>query len=525
MSNGAGVGSKAPTTKQQGSTENQMQAEALTELLTAAGLEPSDFLTALQAVAEAKKATQKSPEKEKNIYKEKELVYDDENAFIYRRGDTSGKIYYLRIYDKQRKKPYIKSLGTTDRIKAITTARLIYQDIKGKISRGERLKAITTEELVSLYTDKLRGKITEIPKKGITPGTFKLKQYFLKKWIEYINHLGHTKTPIDRIPPERTRDYATWFLNQPKQDGTARSIEQINNSITEIRKAYKDIAVRDKYISSEQIPEIDRLLEQPDEAYKRDILELEQYDRLWKFMFYDWIKEQDISTEEKLKRIIFYNTVIILYRTGLRPKEMLGLKVMEITRNEADSPELQKTHLKIKVRKENSKTGISRIIVAPIKKEIERIKAAYKEMGVPHEPQDYLLFNPHSKERKQYTRQSLYQRLQQVLEKSGLKEELKAEGKKVSLYSSRHSFITWKLRHGNVPIHLVAKLAGTSIDKIEKTYGHIEIERQTELLTRNQGYARSAEVELETHFEAEGIIFMPELDIREERANRQRTIL
>lgn len=493
------------TTKQQENTEKQAQAEVLAGLLNAAGLEPQDFLTALQAVAEAKRVTQKNEKtnKDKNIYQEKELVYDDENAFIYRRGDTAGKVYYLRIYDKQRKKPFIKSLGTRDRIKAITTARLIYQDIKGKISRGERLRAITTEELISIYTNDLRKKITNIPKEGITPETFRLKQYFLGKWLEFIKDIGHLKTPIDQIPKEKTRDYGTWFLNLPKQDGSSRSREQINNSITEIRRAYKVIAVRDRYISNDQIPEIDKLKEQSDEAYKRDILEVEQYNRLWKFMLYKWIPEKGVSMQEKQKRIIFYNTLGILYNTGLRPKEMLGLRVSEITKNEADNPELQKTHLKIKIRKENSKTGRSRIIVAPIKKRVERIKAAYKELGVPHQSQDFLIFNPHSKERKEYSRQSLYQRLQQVLEQSGLKEELDATGKKVSLYSSRHAFITWRLRYGNVPIHLLAKAAGTSIDKIEKTYGHIEVERQTELLTRGQGYATNAEVFVQSKIEAE----------------------
>jgi hypothetical protein len=52
---------------------------------------------------------------------------------------------------------------------------------------------------------------------------------------------------------------------------------------------------------------------------------------------------------------------------------------------------------------------------------------------------------------------------------------------------------------------LVAKVAGTSIQKIEQTYGHIEVEKQTEMLTRNQGRARTAEVDLESKIEAEEI--------------------
>ena len=312
-----------------------------------------------------------------------------------------------------------------------------------------------------------------------------------------------SKRSIDQVKPEWTRDYGYWLLKKPRPDGKTRGVEQINNSITEITKMYHQVAVRDRYISKDQVPEIDRLKQAPDDSYKRDILSMEQYERLWKFMYYKWIPEKGITPIEKQKRTIFYNVIGILYNTGLRPKELLGLKVLEITKNEADTKELQQTHLKIKIRASNSKTGKSRIIVSPIKKRVDRIKKAYKELGVEHLPQDNFIFNPQSKERKPYTRQALYQRLQEVLEKSGLKEELAEDSKKVSLYSSRHAFITWRLRYGNVPIHLVAKVAGTSIQKIEQTYGHIEVEKQTELLTRNQGRARTAEVDLVSKLEVE----------------------
>ena len=40
---------------------------------------------------------------------------------------------------------------------------------------------------------------------------------------------------------------------------------------------------------------------------------------------------------------------------------------------------------------------------------------------------------------------------------------------------------------------------------IEQTYGHIEVEKQTELLTRGQGYAEKAEVDLKSKVDAEEI--------------------
>ena len=90
----------------------------------------------------------------------------------------------------------------------------------------------------------------------------------------------------------------------------------------------------------------------------------------------------------------------------------------------------------------------------------------------------------------------LANRLHKVLELSGLKEKFDAEEKKINLYSFRHQWFTWRLRYGNVPIHLLAKAGGNSIEKIQSTYSHIKVEQQADLLTKAQGFAKAAEVDL-----------------------------
>ena len=512
----------SPDPQKQTSNTQQQQVEALGALLSAYDLDAADLLSAIQNLAAAKAAAKDAATEtpaDKSIYQDKENIYDDEHAFIYRRGDTVKRPYYLRIYDESNKNPFIRSLRTTDRIKAIATARSIYQEVKGKLERGERIKSITSEELIKIYLEKIKKRITDIPKQGITAQTYRNKEYYLRNWLEYISEIGYKDTPIDAIKPDKTRDFGIWLLNKPKQQNSPKSTQRINSNITEVKHFYREVAVRDRYISSDKIPEIDRLKEQPDEGYKRDIFTKEQYDKFWRFMLYNWIKEKEITHEEKQKRIIYYHSTLILYHTGLRPKEYLGLRYAEITNHKTD--DIKDIDLmKIVVRRENSKTGRSRIVIAPIRKRVEAIQEAYAALGVELTPQDYIALNPQSKNRSAYTRQALYDRLKSVLEKSGLQEELDAEGKKVSLYSSRHAYISWRLLYGNTPIHLVAKAAGTSIQKIEKTYGHIEVEKQAELLTRNQGFSRKAKVDLLTEFDEEKITFTPDLNILEERLNR-----
>lgn len=461
----------------------------LSALLTEAGVDENSLVTALEAIRIAKQIPIQDKEDLK-FFADKTLVYDDHEAFIYRRGDSKSGRFYFRIYDEKSRKPIYRSLRTSDKTKALVAARILFIEIKGKIERGEKIKCITTSELIQIYLATINSKISEIPRQGITPENARLKRYFLQNWQEYIEERGLSATPIDRIPPEKTRDFGKTLLSKPKKDGKTRSRELINNNITEIMRMYKTVAVREKYISSDHTPQIDRLEIQPDESYKRDILSEEQYERYWSYLHFTYTREKGVSEEEILKRKIFQHFIGLLYQTGMRPKELLGLKIKEISSNPKWDKEKRKSLVTLKIRKENSKTGKGRIAVAPVKSKIDTILNAYRLLGFTHEPEDYLFCNYLTKERKSYTRQNYYQRLKLTLEKSGLQQELDKEGKSITLYSGRHSYACWRLRHGDVPIYLLAKQMGTSIQKIESTYGHIEVETQADVITRAQDHIR-----------------------------------
>ena len=87
----------------------------------------------------------------------------------------------------------------------------------------------------------------------------------------------------------------------------------------------------------------------------------------------------------------------------------------------------------------------------------------------------------------------MYQRLNKVFADSGLKDEFDSEDKNVSLYSFRHQYACWRLRYGEVPIHLLAKQMGTSVQKIEKTYGHIMVVEQADEITKGQQILRRSD--------------------------------
>jgi len=90
-------------------------------------------------------------------------------------------------------------------------------------------------------------------------------------------------------------------------------------------------------------------------------------------------------------------------------------------------------------------------------------------------------------ERNSYGRMIYHQRLRKTLTDCGLQEVFDKENKRVSLYSFRHLFAFWRLAKGRTPIHLLAKNMGTSVEHIEKTYGHITTTLHSDLLTAGMG--------------------------------------
>ena len=66
-------------------------------------------------------------------------------------------------------------------------------------------------------------------------------------------------------------------------------------------------------------------------------------------------------------------------------------------------------------------------------------------------------------------RMIMYNILKDTLTASGLQEELDKEVKSITPYSFRHFYDYLKLIN-KVPIHLLSKNMGTSIQKIESTY-------------------------------------------------------
>ena len=113
--------------------EAQENINALASLLNAKGLDASDFIDVINALANIKKRDAEKEEKQEakqdepsnKFVKEKEYVYPGvrTDIFIFKNGNTKSGKYYVWIYDEKTKRRFTQSLRTTNRIESVSKGR------------------------------------------------------------------------------------------------------------------------------------------------------------------------------------------------------------------------------------------------------------------------------------------------------------------------------------------------------------------------------------------------------------------
>ena len=478
-----------------GSGRNQL--DAIQSLLEANGLDAGDLLNAILVIADAKKIKQEVDKKEQNkskakIIQDKTFIYPNiTDAYIFRYGRTKSKNYYLRIYDEKTKKSIVRSLKTQSFQDALVKSQVIYREQKDALLKGRKLNSITTKELVDMYLEYQRKRISTTPHTGIMEGAYRLSVHRTSVWLEFITELKLHRRGIENIPPEKVRDYGLWLKKKPKQryEKTERDNAVINHNICEIKRMYNKIALPERYLSKDDAPDINYLPIPREQSAKRDILEEIEYEELMKWMQYKYLRETEISEKEKVVRSLFHKYIGILYNSGMRSSECLGLRWNDIHINPLDNEEQKKVNRLIKIHYTKSKTGRSREIVAPITVRLDAIKRDYKKLGIIPEIDDFIFQNPATTRKGKNIPFGIpfaEKRLKRVLIDSGLQKKLEETGRTITLYSSRHFYCTMRLQHG-VSMEKLALNMGTSLQYIQSTYSHIQTRRNTEELTKGMG--------------------------------------
>ena len=188
---------------------------------------------------------------------------------------------------------------------------------------------------------------------------------------------------------------------------------------------------------------------------RREEFTVEEYRKLHT-MGRAWVKAARTKTS-LWYRTMTYNLILIACNTGMRPPELRNLRWRDVW------PAKDREGRDIFVLFVQGK-GLSRKLVAPksVGDYLDRVRAISKATA----PDDPVFTTSNGK-----PAQTLYQTLiEDVLTHAGLRQG--ADGTMRTTYCFRHTYATFRLQMG-VDVYFLAQQMGTSVQMIEKHYGHV----------------------------------------------------
>ena len=477
------------------------QIEGIKNLVDEGGYDVEQLLSVLNALNvikknDAKKRDQENEEPPENkVFLDKEFVYETrDDVYIYRDNRTKKKGYYVRIYDPKTQKHWSKSLKTTNRMVAMTQAEQIYAEKKGRLNFGVRPVSITCKELVQMYQVERRKELTDIPHHGITHQSFDTLCRHIKYWEEYMQVKGHTNTKLEDIPTELGLTFGLWIKEQKKKANTSTSSRNnytINHTIAAVKKMYRDIAKHKKYITENEMPMFKYLKVNRETRSRKDVITAEEFTAITKWMNYKYCNEKGITNKERIKRRVWNLAFTIMHYTGCRPSELLKMKWADIRELRTNDKLERKINKILFIPQENSKTGRSRELVAPIGEQLNSLKKWYKQEPFSFEctPDRYVfprLTLTDIENNIPTTTVAWTKRIKATMEGSERDGVWDSQGRRITLYSSRHYYITEAIMRG-VTMNDIALNCGTSIQYIEETYSHITTTMRSKDITQGLG--------------------------------------
>ena len=475
--------------------------EGIKNLVDEGGYDVEQLLSVLNALNvikknDAKKQNQENAEPEENkVFLDKEFIYETrDDVYIYRDNRTKKKSYYVRIYDPKTQKHWSKSLKTTNRMVAMTEAEKIYAEKKGRLNFGVRPVSITTKELVQLYQVDRRKELTDIPHMGITPKSFDTLCNHIKLWEDYMKEKGHMNTKLEDIPTELGLTFGMWIKEKKKKANTSTSSRNnytINSTIAAVKKMYRDIAKHKKYITENEMPMFKYLKVNRETRSRKDVITADEFTAITQWMNHKYCNEKGITKREYHKRRVYALVFTIHHYTGCRTKELLNLKWKHISINTNEGTFDRKTNRVVHIPADNSKTGRSRDIIAPIAPQINRLIRWYRDMGIEvDEKSDRYVFprltDTVRNEDIPTSDVAWTKRLKKVMEGAEKDGVIDLGSRNITNYCARHHYITEAIQRG-VDIYDIALNCGTSINFIEKTYSHITTLMRSKDLTKGLG--------------------------------------
>lgn len=387
-----------------------------------------------------------------------------EGLIIFKRTDVEHDKWQCRIKIPNQDRYKFKSLRTTDINEAKKKAFHHDSDIIFRIQHSIPIFERSFEQVAAEFS--------EFEKRRAASGQITMTRWkIINSYIK--NHLtpymGDTR--IAEIGDDEWDDYPRWR----KEEGMNRPPEQklVTNAsggqkktpkepwpakdgtIVHEMKVFRSImsfAAKKRYIAKDRVPDG----ELPKDKARREAFTPEEYKQLYTYSRETWVPECQ-SQYHGFYRTMAHNFMLVMTNTGMRSSEARNLRWRDMhIRSNKQGQEF----VFLNVRgKDKYRELVAPITVATYLDRVRKISKATKS--------DDFIFTTHDGT----SATSLYGSLiTSLLEASKLL--YSSTGSRRSTYCFRHTYATFRLMHGT-DVYFLAKQMGTSVQMIEKHYGHI----------------------------------------------------
>ena len=374
----------------------------------------------------------------------------DGMAYIYRVAQ-SGDVWQFRMYIRDEKKDYRKSLRTRDKTTALQRGRELGLELQGKMLNGVKLFGYTLQELVDKYIEYRQ---EEVDAGIITSGRLVTIKSGLNRFLEILGK----DTKVSEIDRDTLYD---WRLMRRQKSSNVKDVTVRNEQATLNNLA--KFGYRKGYLHFDNF-NFKTIRIRQEQVGKRDTFTFDEYKSLYRYMRSYSSKKQCSDEKELLERQLIRDYVLISANTLLRVGEARQLvwgdleKIEEVFDGNEDKVKL----VYINVRAEISKVRASRRVIARGGEYFERLK---KRQGDDYINYDDLIFSlPNTN--KKVTARHWQKHWVSLMDGIGITDW---KERNLTWYSLRHFGITARVAAGVSPLD-IAKLAGTSISHIENTY-------------------------------------------------------
>ena len=410
----------------------------------------------------------------------------------------------------------------------------LYFELKSKTDRGEKTKTLSIRKMVDKYLKSEKKRINPLnnPHDGITKETYYREEREINHYLRFVRDkewgLGRSDNSaihlMDINHLDTYFDYRRKTTNEFDDDGKPLPRKAtIKTEIFSIIRMYTTIGRGKKYIGTNQIPLVPKdnmTLSRRDvqdtrrESFDKDewnaILNagknwfqhgLSRFDKNGDLYGFEKNENGELDYSKPIRKTMIFgkgnsqrakyqmihNKMVYLgmrisMATGLRIgvlKQIKWSNILEIPKRSSRDP---KNYVVVKVQSEISKNGNYFEIPAPIAEFLNEIKKISKHT----ESDDFIFSNQRTGKKwsERIWKEALVDMMMEAdladrkkVDKNGKKLKTKAmivrSGKKITWYSFRHSFITFKLK--TVKLHKVATYCDTSIPYIDKHYYHPDL--------------------------------------------------